>query len=150
MRLLELFSGTQSVSKFAKELGWETLSVDIEPRHSPDRCVDILAFDETEYPTDSFQFIWASPPCESYSPARSNAKVDRADAMQLSDLLVTRTRQIIAYFGCHWCIENPAGSLMWKREVAHGLLESSCVTSYCSFGMLYRKSTRIANSFGLS
>ncbi len=150
MRLLELFSGTQSVSKVAKELGWETLSVDIDPRHSPDRCVDILAFDETEYPVDSFQFIWASPPCESYSPARSNAKVDRADAMQLSDLLVTRTRQIIAYFGCHWCIENPAASLMWKREVANGLLESSCVTSYCSFGMLYRKSTRIANSFGLS
>ena len=30
MRLLELFSGTGSFSKVAKELGWETLSLDIE------------------------------------------------------------------------------------------------------------------------
>ena len=148
-RLLELFSGTQSVSKMARELGWETLSVDIDPRHSPELCMDILDFNEASYPKDNFQFIWASPPCESYSLARSNAKVDRVEAMQLADLLVTRTRQIIDYYGCHWCIENPATSRLWTREVARGLLENSCVTSYCSFGTLFRKDTRIASSFAL-
>ena len=36
------------------------------------------------------------------------------------------------------------------REAARGLLESSCITSYCSFGMQYRTDARIANSLGLS
>ncbi len=149
MRLLELFSGTKSVSKVARELGWVTVSLDIDPRHKPDLLVDILRFDETTYPRDYFDFVWASPDCASYSQARTVAKIPRDEAMQLSDRLVSRTRQIIAYFGCHWAIENPIYSLLWKREVSRGLLESSCVTSYCSFGMQYRKNTRIANSFGL-
>ena len=149
MRLLELFSGTKSVSRVAKELGWETVSLDIDPRHEPDLLVDILRFDETTYPRDYFDFVWASPDCASYSRARSNAKIPRDEAMMVADKLLAKTRQIIAYFGCHWCIENPESSLMWKRDVAHGLLESSCVTSYCSFGASYRKHTRLANSFGL-
>ena len=150
MRLLELFSGTRSVSKVARELGWETLSLDIDPTHGPDLLVDILDFDETQYPKDYFDLVWASPDCASYSVANNNkAKRGRTEAMQFADRLVAKTRQIIDYFECHWCIENPEGSRMWKREVARGLLESSCVTSYCCFGTLHRKSTRIANSFGL-
>jgi len=149
MRLLELFSGTKSVSKVARELGWETVSLDIDPIHKPDVLVDILRFDETTYPRDHFDFVWASPDCASYSQARTVAKIPRDEAMQLSDRLVSRTRDIIAYFGCHWAIENPAYSRIWTREVSRGLLENSCITSYCSFGTLYRKDTRIANSFGL-
>ena len=152
MRLLELFSGTQSIGKVARELGIEVTSVDIDGRHRPDLLLDIAALDETRWPKDHFQFIWASPPCESYSTCRSNAKVDRMIAMQEADKLLAKTRQIIEYFsegGCHWAIENPLHSHMWTRQVADGLIERSCVTSYCSFGANYRKNTRIANSFGL-
>ena len=71
--------------------------------------------------------------------------------MLRADELVAKTLQIISYFRAHWCIENPANSLLWKREVARGLLENSVVTSYCCFpGHNYRKNTRIANSFGLT
>ena len=150
MRVLELFSGTKSASRVIRELGWSTVSLDIDPTHDPDLCQDIMDFDETSYSKDYFQFIWASPDCASYSRARGNAIKDRVEAMQLADRLVAKTRQIIEYFGCHFCIENPASSKMWKREVAHGLLENSCITSYCSFGMLYRKDTRIASSFVLN
>ena len=150
MRALELFCGVNhSFGKVARALGWEVISVDINPNATPDLLLDILALNETSWPRDHFQFVWASPPCESYSTARTNAKVDRADAMQKADKLLAKTRNIIDYFGCHWAIENPLHSQMWTREVARGLLESSCITSYCSFGMLYRKNTRIANSFGL-
>ena len=46
-RLLELFSGTKSVSKVAKALGWETISLDIDPKFDPDLCMDILDFNYT-------------------------------------------------------------------------------------------------------
>ena len=150
MRLLELFSGVNhSIGKVAQTLGWEVTSVDINPKANPDLLLDILDFDETCWPRDHFQLIWASPPCESYSQARTVAKIPRDEAMEKADRLVSKTRQIIDYFGCHWTIENPAYSRIWTREVSRGLLENSCITSYCRFGTLYRKDTRIANSFGL-
>ena len=74
MRLLELFSGTKLVSKVARTLEWETVSLDTCPRHSPDLCMDIMDFDESQYPKDYFHFIWASPDCWAYSSARTNAK----------------------------------------------------------------------------
>ena len=133
--LLDLFSGTQSISKVAKELGWETLSLDICPRHNPDLCMDIRSFNEAAYPKDYFDFIWASCPCEAYSVARTKAKVSRDDAMNASDPLVAKTRAIIAYFDqAEWCIENPAFSRLWQRDVSRGLLERSTITSYCCWG----------------
>ena len=148
MRLLELFSGTKSVSKAAKKLGWETTSLDMDGRHGPDLLMDIMDFDETQYPKDYFTFVWASPDCRAYSVARTNAKIPRDEAMAASDILVTKTKQIIAYFGCPFCIENPASSRLWKREVAAGL---QCITtSYCVFGYAYRKNTNLASNFLVS
>ena len=148
-RLLELFSGTKSVSTVAKELGWSTLSLDLCPRHTPDLCMDILEFDETEYSIYHFDFIWASVPCESYSRARTRAKIPRDEAMKKSDKLMTKTRQIIEYFGCLYCIENPDTSLLWTRDVSAGIYDQSAITSYCSFGYPYRKNTRIVSNFPL-
>ena len=149
MRVLELFSGTKSVGKVCQEMGFEVLSVDIDPRHNPDLLLDIRDFDEFRYPKDHFQFIWASPPCESYSQARS-IKGDREEAMRSADDLVRKTLEIIQHFNqASWCIENPATSRLWMREVARGLAAQSTITSYCSFGTGYRKDTRISNSLGL-
>ena len=147
-RLLELFSGTKSVSKVARDLGWQTVSLDICPRHSPDLCMDIMDFDETKYEKGHFDFIWASPDCRAYSSARTVANIPRDEAMTASDKLVGKTLQIISYFGCAYCIENPANSRLWDREVATGLI-ASIVTSYCSFGYCYRKNTRLASNFPL-
>ena len=151
MRVLELFCGeNHSIGKVAHTLGWEVISVDINRKANPDLLLDILDFDETKYAPTYFQFIWASPPCESYSTARTTAKEDRSVAMQRADKLVAKTRQIIRYFECHWAFENPGFSLIWTREVSEGLKEKSCMTSYCCWGTPYRKHTRIANSFELS
>ena len=150
-RVLELFSGTKSVSKVCREHGYETLSLDLDPAHSPDLHMDILDFVETDYPRDYFQFIWASPPCESYSSARTVAKLDREAAMQRADGWVGKMLQIIEYFHeADWAVENPALSRLWRRPIASELLEKSYVTSYCAFGYKYRKNTRIACSRPLS
>ena len=48
MRILELFSGTQSVGKVARELGWDVVSLDIEDykgKHAPTIKTDIMEWD---------------------------------------------------------------------------------------------------------
>ena len=145
-RLLELFSGTKSVSNVAKALGWETISLDIDPKFGPDWCMDIMDFDQTQFPKNHFDFVWASPDCRAYSSARTNAKIPRDEAMAASDKLVAKTLQIISHFGCAYCIENPATSRLWKRDVADGL---QCVTaSYCCHDdYKYKKNTKFASNF---
>jgi hypothetical protein len=154
-RLLELFSGTKSVSRVAARLGWECVSLDICPRHSPDLCISILAFEETAWPRDAFDFVWASPPCESYSNARTTGRgadpVAREVDMRAADALVAKTKRVLEWFAsAHHCVENPQTSRLWGREVSRGLRERSVLTSYCQFeGFGYRKTTRLAVSFSL-
>ena len=147
MRALELFSGTKSLSKAAKALGWDTVSLDIDSKYSPDLCMNILDFDETKYGKNDFDFIWASCPCEAYSTARTVAKIPQEDAMEASDKLLTKTLQIIRYFGCAYVIENPATSKLWKRDVAKSL--EATITSYCCYGYNYRKDTKLASNIPL-
>ncbi len=48
MRVLELFSGTKSVGKCCDELGWESISVDLEL--PADHKVDIMDFNYKQNP----------------------------------------------------------------------------------------------------
>ena len=75
MRLLNLFSGTDSVAKPWKENGHDCISVDIDPRFNPEICDDILQIDYATLPIPDV--IWASPPCDQYSRARTRAKTSR-------------------------------------------------------------------------
>ena len=112
MRLLELFSGTQSVSRVARRQGWECVSLDIDPTYSPDLCMSVLDFDEQAYPRDQFAMIWASPPCESYSSANIRYSTDpgHGATMAKADELVRKTKRIMDHFSsAAWVIENPPG-----------------------------------------
>ena len=91
MRLLELFSGTDSIGK---EFPGEVVSLDITG--SPTHRIDILQWDYTMYPPGHFDMIWASPPCTEYSTARVKANTPR-DFIG-ADQLVQQAIQIIEYF----------------------------------------------------
>ena len=145
MRILELFSGTQSLANAAQTRGHEVVTLDVCPRHGPTICTDIMTWDFQEWDPTHFHYIHASCPCEVYSQARS-AKSERP--LERADALVNRTMEILDHFNALWTIENPAGSLLWKRPVA-ARMPTRVTTSYCRYGFDYRKSTTFASNFPL-
>ena len=122
MRVLELFSGTQSVGKVCHNLNWEVISVDINDykgKHTPTHQVDILQFNYKQYPKDHFDVVWASPPCVFYSRLQDvNLNRRRKDGtiftkemldakMSLADSWVQKAIEIINFFQPKkWFIEN--------------------------------------------
>ena len=149
--LLELFSGTQSVSRVARRLGWDSVSLDICPRHGPDLCMSVLDFQEQAYSRDHFDLVWASPPCETYSCANNRFATDpdHEVAMARADELVRKTARILRHFSAAWVVENPLGSRLWRREVARELGGRAHKVAYCQYGFSYRKLTRLQASFDL-
>ena len=141
MRLLELFSGTKSVSKAIGYKFTEIVSLDNMNKYKPNICVDILEWDYKQYPSDYFNVIWASPPCTEYSILKHNTgmktNIDSADS------IVLRVFDIIDYFNPkYWFIENPYSGLLKKRDFME-LLPFYDV-DYCRFSEWgYKKKTRI-------
>ena len=71
MKIIELFSGTESFSKVARERGHQTFTIDIDKQFKPNLCIDILNFDISMIPKEFHypDIIWASPPCTTFSVA---------------------------------------------------------------------------------
>ncbi len=145
LRVLELFSGTGSISTAFRSAGHEVISLDLDPRGAPTICKNILDWSFKTLPRGHFDVVWASCPCEQYSIARSNAATPRV--LVLPDTLVLRTHEIIDRFRpAQWYVENSSGSLLWLRFKWPRVVE----TSYCSYGYPYRKTTKIATNTAIS
>ena len=89
MKLLELFSGTGSVGKVAKSLGWNVVSLDLK---KADINTNILQWEYKEYERGSFDMIWASPPCTEYSMAKTVG----VRKIREANNIVMKTLEIIA------------------------------------------------------
>lgn len=149
MKILELYAGSRSIGKAAKQLNFDVFSSDINNFESIDYVVDILHFEESEVPFVP-DVIWASPPCTSYSIAAiSHHRKDgvaTSDFAKKSDKMIERTHQIIEYFtklnpDLIYYIENPRGMLrkmpfMQNHEVRH-------TVTYCQYGDTRMKPTDI-------
>ena len=141
VRALDLFSGTQSITKAFRNSGHECDSLDLCPLGNPTFNANVLDWDFRALPPGHYDCIWASPPCENYSIARSNAATPRD--LALADSIVRRTIEIIDWFRPKaFFVENPAGSLLWRRFAWPRLV----TTSYCSYQMSYRKTTTVATN----
>lgn len=135
-KLLELFSGSGSVGKVAKKLGYEVTSVDIL-FPATYRC-DILKWNYKKYPPGYFDVIWASPPCTEFSYAKTVGERDIAGALKL----VRTALQIIKYFEPRsYAIENPVGHLR-HMNIMKKRTDRKTI-SYCKYGYSYRKNTDI-------
>jgi len=143
MRTLELFSGTGSVHQVAKKYG-EVVSVDITNQFGfqPTHHIDIFKWDYKQYPSGYFDFIWASPPCATFSSMLYISKTKE----QIKELMATiglpllrRALDIIMYFKpTYFCIENPDGGRM--KNFLYDMPYKRA--SYCQYGYAYRKNTR--------
>ena len=152
MNVLELFSGTGSVGKCCKEIGYEVVSVDlILPA---DHQVNIMDFDYKQYPKDFFDIVWASPPCTNYSKLQDSwlgrkrkgviyTREIQEKEMEEDDKLVLKTLEIINYFNPQlWFIENPGSSKMKDRPFMKDL--PFYLVDYCMYSDWgYKKRTRI-------
>ena len=122
MKLLNLFSGTGSVSKPWREAGHQVWDVDIDPRFSPETNEDILQWDYTQLPFIP-DVIWSSPPCTEYARCKTRGPPRN---FALADSLVKKALEIIHYFEERnptliWFLENGDSTLLWGREIAKNL-----------------------------
>ena len=139
MRLLELFSGTQSVGKVARELGFELVCLDRD-MEADIKC-DIMDWDYHVYEPGSFDVIWASPPCTEYS----RAKTVGVRNLDLANAIVQRTLDIINYFTPKYgIIENPQTGLLKDQWMVQGIYYDD--VDYCRYGLPHRKRTRLWNN----
>ena len=61
--LLELFSGTGSIGRALREIGWQVTNVDTEVKFIPTICCYVLELDaERILEYGNVDLIWASPP----------------------------------------------------------------------------------------
>jgi len=149
MKVLELFSGTGSVSKVCNELGFEVISLDL---HNADINCDILKWDYTKYNVGEFDIIWGSPPCATFSHLTNSniGKIIRNELYtkelmekrerEIGLVLLEKTKEIINYFKpTYYFIENPQSSRM-KKYMDYPYYD----VDYCMYSNWgYRKRTRI-------
>jgi len=123
MKTIELFAGTKSFSKVAKELGHETFTVDNNIEFNCDLTVDLDTpiTDLLIKKISDADIIWMSPPCTTFSLASGNThwtadRQPKTDAAIKGWNLLTSCRTIAEYCEKNnkiFFIENPNGRAVW-------------------------------------
>ena len=153
MKLLDLFSGTQSVASVFRERGWETYTIELDKSHDGiDWYEDIMKITAKDI-LDRFgvpDVIWASPPCTTYSVSSIRYHRRKGDNGNLyptsefaaqSDELVKHTIALIKELNPKfYFIENPRGALR-KMDFMQELPRFT--VTYCQYGSKLMKPTDI-------
>lgn len=149
MKVLELFSGTESFSKVARERGHETFTIDNNPKFNPDLCVDIMDLNLNDIPFKP-EIIWASPPCTFFSVASIGKHWNKDNTPKTKQaehgvLIIKKTIEIIEKLKPkYFIIENPRGKLRSLNLLKY----PRTTATYCQYGDSRMKPTDLWNNFG--
>ena len=156
--LLELFKGSGSVGKVAVKVGYSVVSVDLDPIYTPDIETDILEWDykKVDFIPD---YIWASPPCNTYSPLvyplkERDTKTAKpfSERAKIGTKILYKTLEIINYFKSKnpnlcYCIENPRGMMRKEKRMIEQPFRQT--TYYCYYGGKKLKPTDFWSNYPL-
>ena len=154
MKSLELFAGTSSFSNVARGGGWHTFTSDFDAQFNTDYTVDIMEFDTSVLPWKP-DFIWASPPCETFSVASmgyhwtggKGAYLPKTDSCLAGIKRVEKTIEIIQELKPkYWIIENPRGVL---RKMPFMAEFNRYTVTYCQYGDSRMKPTDLWSNLPL-
>lgn len=130
----------------------------MKKKFKPDILIDVLELDYTKLPIPDF--IWASTPCNTFSPlvwCNKNPSRDNItykalnESGRLGDKLLKKTIEIIKYFlkknpKLKWVIENPRGMMRHQPIMKNYDIST---TTYCMYGDKRYKPTDFFNNFNL-
>ena len=146
MRILDLFAGTGSATKAFEDAGHEVIRVElIDKFNAHEKDVLGLTADYLRNKYGEFDFIWASPPCTTFSVAscfiywnRDGSVKD--DRVYHGIAMVKKAIELIKELNPSkgWVIENPRGMLR-KQDFMQELPRTTI--TYCQYGDFRMKPT---------
>lgn len=153
MIIYDFFAGTGSATKAFEDAGHTVIKVELNPYFQADeRDILRLTADELIRKYGRPDFIWASPPCTTFSVASIGKhwnvdKTPKTEAARLAIELVSHTIKLITDINpkVGWLMENPRGMLRNQSVVRH--LPRRTVT-YCGYGDFRMKPTDLWGSIG--
>ena len=156
MKTLELFAGSRSFSKEAEKLGYETYTTDINDFEKIDQVCNIFDFEPSKVPFIP-NFIWASPPCYTFSVASighhwtggKGAYIPKTKEAVMGIKIAQKTKEIIDYYksinpNLLYLVENPRGVL---RKLDIFPEEELKTAWYCQYGDTRAKPTDLWTNF---
>lgn len=133
MNIIELFSGSGTISKEFASAGHNVFSIDIRRRKGicePDLRKNILHVRLKDIPFKKVHVIWASPPCDVFSKAGANFHWNKDGTPKtekclehikiLKKCLVLIEKISPDYF----FIENPDGKMKYQRGMVNFLIRN--------------------------
>lgn len=155
MNVVELFSGSGTISKAFKERGHKIFSIDIRRRKGicePDLRKDIMKVRLKDIPFKKVDVVWASPPCDVFSKAGANFHWNRDGTPRTEKCLahiclLRKTIKLIEKIRPEiFFIENPDGKMKYRKELVTFLIRYNSMTKkvyYSDYGFPTRKPTNI-------
>ena len=146
MRILDLFAGTGSATKAFKDAGHEVIHVELMDKfNAPERDVLKLTAKHLRETYGEFDFIWASPPCTTFSVAScmiywNKDGTPKDDRVHHGIAMVKKAIELISELKpkLGWIIENPRGML--RKQAFMQDLPRRTIT-YCQYGDFRMKPT---------
>lgn len=155
MKIIELFSGSGTLSKEFEKAGHEVFSIDIRKRKEvcePSLRKDILQVSIRDIPFNEVDVIWASPPCDVFSKAsgdfhwtkdnqpKTKKCHDHLQILKKCLALIEKLKPKIFF------IENPDGKMKFQREITSFLVRNEGMIkkiNYSAYGFQLPKPTNL-------